>query len=382
MLFKEIIGNEDIKNKLITAIRNEHIAHALLFSGNEGSANLAMALAFITYLFCENKSQDDACGVCPACHKNQKLIHPDVNFSFPFISQKNKDAISDNLLPEWRNFVLQDPYNNASGWSTYFGGEDKQPYISVEESRQIIRKLSLKPFEARYNIMLIWLPEYMNAPAANALLKEIEEPPDDTIFILVTNDEKRLMPTILSRTQTIFIQPFSDEELIGILVEKHFIEKKEARKIAHLVDGNINEALRLAREVELNSHVMFRDWMRLCYQEDYGQLVQYAEKYHSLGKVSQQTLLQYGLSMLRESLVWELGESRLVRVMGEELDFVRKFSVIMNQEAIEKFTQLLTESSYHLERNANVKILFLDMSLQACEIFREIKMKHNPVKSN
>ncbi len=373
MLFSEIIGNEDIKKKLIKAVQNEHIPHALLFSGKEGSANLALALAFITFLFCENRGEDDACGVCAACHKNRKLIHPDVNFSFPFITQKNKDPISDHLLADWRNFVLQDPYNNASGWSTYFGGEDKQLYISVDESRQIIRKLSLKPFEARNNIMLIWLPEYMNTPAANALLKEIEEPPDDTIFILVSNDEKRLMPTILSRTQTVYIQQFTDEELISILVEKHFIDKKEARNIAHLVDGNINEALRLARDVELDSHVMFRDWMRLCYQEDYAQIIQFADRYYTLSKVSQQTLLQYGLSMLRESLVWQLGESKLVRVMGEELDFVKKFSVIIDPDSIEKLSRLLSEASYHLERNANVKILFTDLSLQACIIFKELK---------
>jgi DNA polymerase-3 subunit delta' len=286
-----------------------------------------------------------------------------------------KDPVSDNLLLEWRNFVLQDPYNNAAGWSAYFGGEDKQLYLSVEESRQIIRKLTLKPFEASSNIMLIWLPEYMNTNAANALLKEIEEPPENSIFILVTNDEKRLMPTILSRTQTVHIRSFTDSELISILVEKHFVEKDQAMKIAHLVDGNINEALRLAREVETNSHVMFRDWMRLCYQNDLTQLAGFTDKFQALGKVARQTLLQYGLSMLRESLVSRLGQSRLTRVMGEELEFVNKFSAIMDAETIEKLSVLLSEASYHLERNANVKILILDLSLRVCEIFADLRVK-------
>ena len=379
MLFKEIIGHDVTKKKLVTAVRNEHIPHALLFSGREGSANLAMALAFITYFFCENRGKEDACGVCPSCHKNQKLIHPDVNFSFPFITQKNRDPVSDNLLPEWRNFVLQDPYNSAAGWNTYFGGENKQLYISVDESRQIIRKLSLKPFEARHNIMLIWLPEYMNTPAANALLKIIEEPPDDSIFIIVTNDEKKMMPTILSRTQSIYIRPFTDAELISILVEKHFIDKKEAAKISHLVDGNINEALRLARDVELNSHAMFREWMRLCYTQDHQKLVQFANQYHSLGKVSQQILLQYGLSLLRESLICELGETSLLRVMGEELEFVKKFSITLDPEAIEKLSGLISEASYHLERNANDKIVMLDLSLRASEIFRKVKARAKTV---
>ena len=379
MLFREITGHEDTRKKLITAVRNEHIPHALLFSGSEGSANLALALAFITYLFCEKKGKDDACGTCPACHKNQKLIHPDVNFSFPFTTQKNREPVSDNLLPEWRNFVLQDPYNSGAGWNSYFGAENKQLYISVDESRQIIRKLSLKPFEARYNIMLIWLPEYMNTPAANALLKIIEEPPDDSIFIMVTNDDKKIMPTILSRTQSVFIRPFSDDELISTLVEKHFIEKKEASKIAHLVDGNINEALRLARDVELNSHAMFREWMRLCYAQDHLKLVQFADKYQALDKVSQNVLLQYGLSMLRESLICELGETKLLRVMGEEFEFVKKFSGTLDPEAIEKLSGLISEASYHLERNANVKIVMLDLSLHACDIFGKVRTRAGSV---
>ncbi|HLF33691.1 MAG TPA: hypothetical protein VI583_05615 [Cyclobacteriaceae bacterium] len=378
MLFRDIPGNEDTKKKLITAIRNGHIAHAQLFSGKDGSASLALALAYITYLNCENKGEDDSCGTCASCRKNLKLIHPDVKFSFPFVKKKD-DSSSDELLVEWRNFILQDPYNNVTGWSAYFNkGEDKQLIITVHESRQIIQKLSLKPFEASHNIMLIWLPEYMNASAANALLKVIEEPPECSIFILVTNDEKRLTPTILSRTQVIYIRSFSDNELIGILVEKHFIDKEQAMKITHLVDGNINEALRLAREVEADSQIMFREWMRLCYVADLQNLVQFTDKFQTLGKVSRQILLQYGLSMLRESLVFNLGMPQLTRVMGEELDFVKKFSAIMNADSIEKISRHLNDAAYHLERNANVRILFLDLSLRVSEIFSEIKESLKP----
>ncbi|MBS0000642.1 MAG: DNA polymerase III subunit delta, partial [Cyclobacteriaceae bacterium] len=174
MRFEEITGHEILKKQLVQSARSGHIAHAQLFLGPEGSPNLALALAYATYLNCLERQTDDACGQCGSCKKNEKLIHPDVNFAFPVSSTSKvpaKDAVSLSFLSEWRNFVIQDPYNNASGWNSYFGGENKQLNISKEESRQIIRHLALKPFEGKYKIMLIWLAEYMNASAANSLLK-------------------------------------------------------------------------------------------------------------------------------------------------------------------------------------------------------------------
>jgi DNA polymerase-3 subunit delta' len=380
MKFSEITGYESLKKQLIQSVVTDHIAHAQLFLGPEGGPNLALAFAYSSFLNCKNRSENDSCGECDACRKNKKLIHPDVHFAFPVSATKkikDKDVVSVKFLSEWRNFVIQDPYNNASGWNNYFGGENKQLNISRQESREIIKNLSLKPFEGTYKIMIIWLPEYMHPAAANALLKIIEEPPQNTVFLLVSNDETKLLSTILSRTQIVQIRPFSDDEIKNLLINQHFIEEEKASQIAHLVDGNINEALRLAREVEDDSHRMFRDWMRLCYVGDLIELTSWTEKFHAMSKVSQQTLFQYGLSMMREALIASNNEMKLSRLMGEELEFIKKFSKFLTLESIEKIANVLNEAYYHIERNAHSKILFLSVSLRIFEIFQKMKILAN-----
>jgi DNA polymerase-3 subunit delta' len=377
MKFSDISGYESLKAQLIQSVVSDQIAHAQLFLGPQGGPNLALALAFSTFINCQNRTPEDSCGECDACRKNAKLVHPDVHFAFPVSATKKikaKDVISIKFLSEWRNFVIQDPYNTAGGWNSYFGGENKQLNISRQESREIIKNLSLKAFEGLYKIMIIWLPEYMHPATANALLKILEEPPRNTLFLLVSNDESKLLSTILSRTQIVHIRPFSDEEIKELLINQHFIEEDKAGQIAHLVDGNINEALRLAREVEDDSHKMFRDWMRLCYMGDLVELTKWTEKFNSMTKVAQQTLFHYGLSMMREALIVSNEELELSRLMGEEFEFVKNFSKILSFESIEKISNILNEAFYHVERNAHSKILFLSVSLKIVEIFQKLKM--------
>jgi DNA polymerase-3 subunit delta' len=376
MRFSEITGYESLKKQLIQSVVSDHIAHAQLFLGKEGGPNLALALAYSCFINCLNKTKTDSCGECPACKKNDKLVHPDVHFAFPVSATKKykaKDVISINFLSEWRNFVIQDPYNNSSGWNNYFGGENKQLNISRQESREIIKNLSLKPFEGLYKIMIIWLPEYMHPASASALLKILEEPTQNTVFLLVSNDETKILSTILSRTQIVQIRPFSDEEIKNLLINQHFIEEERASQIAHLVDGNINEALRLAREVEDDSHRMFRDWMRLCYVGDLIELTNWTEKFNMMNNVAKQTLFQYGLSMMREALIASNNELKLSRLMGEELEFIKRFSQFLTLESIEQISDVLNEAYYHIERNAHAKILFLSVSLKIYEIFQKMK---------
>jgi DNA polymerase-3 subunit delta' len=380
MRFSDIIGYDSLKKQLVQSVLSDQIAHAQLFLGSEGGPNLALALAYSSFINCQNRGDADSCGECDACRKNAKLIHPDVHFAFPVSATKKvlaKDVISVKFLAEWRNFIIQDPYNNANGWNSYFGGENKQLNISRQESREIIKNLSLKPFEGLYKIMIIWLPEYLHPAAGNALLKILEEPTPNTIFLLVSNDETKLLSTVLSRTQIIQVRPFSDEEIKSLLIHQHFIEEEKAGQIAHLVDGNINEALRLAREVEDDSHGMFRDWMRLCYTGDLIELNNWTEKFNALNKVAKQTLFQYGLSIMREALIASNKEPNLSRLMGEELEFTKKFSQILTLEAIEEVSNVLNEAFYHLDRNANAKILFLSVSLKITEIFQKMKIRSN-----
>ena len=373
MLFSEIKGLEEVKQKLIEAVNSNHVAHAQLFLGKEGSPNLPMALAYATYLNCTNKQAYDACGVCASCIKMNKYIHPDFHFAFPVSSTKTvaaKDAHSTNFLKDWRKFLLENPYGGASDWSVFFGGENKQLNISREESRQIIRALSLKAFEGAYKIMLIWLPEFMRESSANAILKILEEPQGKTVFLLVTNDSEKLLTTVLSRTQIVKIRTFSDKELKSILINDDGLDEKKAGQIAHLSEGNLNKARHLASEVEDDSHLMFRDWMRLCFTNDYSKMVEWSDLFQKMTKEGQKGLLQYGLQMMRETLVVGLNASSIMHLQVEELSFVQNFGKVMNFDKTEMIVSQLNSGYFHLERNANPRILFLDLSLVIAKILR------------
>ena len=373
MLFSEIKGLNEVKEKLIDAVNSNHVAHAQLFLGKDGSPNLPMALAYATYLNCTDRQVNDACGRCASCVKMNKYIHPDFHFAFPVSSTKSvaaKDAHSTTFLKDWRKFLLESPYGSASEWSVLFGGENRQLNISREESRQIIRALSLKAFEATYKVMLIWLPEFMHESAANAILKILEEPQGKTIFLLVTNDSERLLSTILSRTQIVKIRAFSDQEVKTILMNDDGLHEKKAGQVAHLSEGSLSKARHLAFEVEDDSHAMFRDWMRLCFTNDYTKMVEWSDLFQKMTKEAQKSLLQYGLHMMRETLVISTQNHEIMRLQGEEQSFVENFEKVMNFNKTEKIAQALNSGYFHLERNANPRILFLDLSLVIAKILR------------
>ncbi|MDQ3393079.1 MAG: DNA polymerase III subunit delta [Bacteroidota bacterium] len=373
MQFSGIPGFNDIKQTLINSVRNNHIAHAQLFAGKEGCPNLALALAYATYLNCHNKQENDSCGTCPSCHKFGKFIHPDLHFVFPVGSTKNltgKEVVSSNFLKEWRNFLGSNIFGNISDWSQVFGGENKQLNISKEESRNIIKNLMLTTYEGGFKVMIMWLPEYMHQNCANAILKILEEPPKKTILLLVSNDLESLLNTILSRAQLFRIRMFNDDELQEILTNKYNVHPSQVSKIILLAEGNLNEALKLLDEVDDDSHKMFRDWMRYCYSRDYTQMVQWSEKFQKLNKISQKSLLQYGLNMMRESLVLQYDAAGIAKAAGEELEFTKNFSKALSPDKIEMISELFNKSFYYLERNANAKILFLDLSLKIARFLR------------
>ena len=374
MLFSEIPGLQGIRTTLIQSVKNNHIAHAQLFLGTPGSGNLALALAYATYINCEDKKEDDACGVCPSCSKFNKLIHPDLHFAFPVTTTKNvsKDPLSNLFLKEWRSFVLQNPYADVNNWTNFIGSENKQPNISVEESRNIIKSLALKSFEAEYKVLILWLPEFMNASAANAMLKILEEPPAKTLFLLVSNNSERLLTTILSRTQLVNVPPFTDEQVYKGLVEKYHVEEKQAKQLAYLADGNFNEALRLMKETEEDNHQIFRDWMRSCFKKNnLGELVSWSEQFHALNKEAQKNLFAYGLNIFREALIFKYHGEKLLRLQEEDLKFIDGFSKILDQEKIEHIYREINKAYYHLERNASAKILFLDISLYISSVLKK-----------
>jgi DNA polymerase-3 subunit delta' len=376
MLFEDIPGLDKEKKSLARTVLSDHVAHAQLFMGKPGSANLAMALAYATMINCEQPKENDACGTCPSCLKNKKYIHPDLHFAFPVSSARGKtgkDVVSDTFIEDWRYFLHQNPYGGPMEWSATYGGEDKQLNISKEESRNILKALSLKAFEGNYKIMLVWLAEYLHPSAANALLKILEEPPKNTLFLIVTNDYEQLLSTILSRTQIINIPSFKDDDVAGYLLEKYEIEKDKARQLAHISGGDLNEAIHLVEETEDDSHDFFREWMRLCWSGNLGGIVKKADEYHALRKISQKNIFQYGLNILRESLAQNYLETDIQRLFGKEQEFLDNFAKVLGFEVITKLSNEFNSAAYHLERNANTKILFTDTSLLISKIFSELK---------
>jgi DNA polymerase-3 subunit delta' len=365
MRFSDIPALTETKQLLISAVKHNHAAHAQLFIGSEGALNLPMALAYATYLHCENPGED-ACGSCAACSKNLKYIHPDTHFVFPLSNvkgDKDEERFKAEIHRSWRAFLLEQPFGILDDWTNYYGGEDKQALISREESREIIKTLSLKPFESKNKVMIIWQPELMHPSAANGILKILEEPPPHTFFILVTNAADRLLPTIISRTQIVTVPLMSDDELLHYLISTKGVSDTKAQKAAHLADGNINMAIKLLDSEEDDNTQRFTEWMRACYRKNFPALVAMAEDYHGLDKLSQRNLITYSINMMRETLLHSSGVAEMNRTRGDELKFVQDFSKVMTIEKVEKSFQFMSDATYHLERNGSAKMIFLDLSL-------------------
>ncbi len=381
MLFNEIIGQDETKLLLLRSVKTNHLAHALLFDGPSGSANLTLALALAQYVNCEERQQsdisaDDACGRCASCVKIQKLVHPDLHMVFP-VANLAKGKTSEAYLTDWRKFLLDTPYRTLPDWLETMGADNKQGNISAEEARNILQKLSLKAYEGAYKIMLIWLPELMNVPSANALLKVLEEPPAQTLFLLVTNQPDKLLITILSRTQRIAVRAFTDEEVTTHLRQHLNLDETTARRMAYLADGNLAEALKLAKQHDTparnggpDNHTWFAEWMRTCYRQDLIALVKQADQFDGFSKEKQKGLIDYSIRLYRDLFLWQQGASALLRLPDDELTFVKNFAKYLTIQHIEQIVADLNEAAYHLERNARAKMILLDMSLTFSRLIR------------
>lgn len=375
MLFREVPGLEALKETLIQSVTSQHVAHAQLFHGPSGSGNLALALAYATYLNCEDRQATDACGRCASCVKMQKLAHPDVHHIFPVaITKKIKDNESDAYMPLWREFVAAQPFGTLSDWLTFIGVEgNRQGNISAEEARNVIRKISLKAYEGEYKILMLWQPELLNVYSANALLKILEEPPAKTIFLLVCTDANRLLTTIISRTQRVGVPAFTEEEVSRYLQEKAGTEEKRARHLAYLAEGNLGYALQLAQGEGNDDQPWFAQWMRHCYRgvPAFGDLIKLADEFDTQPKEQQKSLMEYSLNLFRDLMFWQNGAQELVRLDGEELTFVQNFSKVIPPERIPLITEELNAAFFHLERNVRAKMIFMDLSLTLARLMRK-----------
>ena len=345
MRFSEIPGLDDEKKILINSYNSNTIHHAMLFIGQKGSANLSLALAFATYINCQNRNTD-SCGECPSCSKMDKLIHPDVNFVFPVAPTPkiNKEVISDKFIHSWRSSVIESPYITVEDWFEIYGFENKQPNISKDEVRNLVKKLALKPFESVFKINILWLPEYLHLSTSNAMLKILEEPPGNTLFFIVTNNDQKLISTIRSRIQSFKVKRFLDEDMKKYLSSHIDISEAEVDQAIYLSNGDINKAekyLFVSNSEDLNQ---LKVWMRACYSQNFQDINNQVEWFNSLSKIKKRTFLTYSLKLMREALVSSIDES-LSKISDEEMSFISNFRKTLKQKEFEKIIIIIDENT-------------------------------------
>ena len=366
MQFKDIVGQEAIKQRLITSVKENRVSHAQLFLGPEGSGSLALAVAYAQFLSCENKQPDDSCGECSSCRKYQKLMHPDLHFSYPFFA-KHKDDTALTFIEQWRDAFTANPYLSLDTWRGYLDAENKQANINIAECHQIIKKLSFKPFESVYKILILWLPEYLDKEG-NALLKIIEEPQPNTLFILVAQNQDQILNTILSRTQLIKIPCLTYEEIKEYLLIEHNQTEDAAAEIAYLSNGNLTEALTMLQQDNKGYHNLFVQWLRLCFSNKGLEVLTFVDQFAKMGRENQKNFLRYGISFIRECCLLMAGAGNLVHLPAKELETAQKMTNVLSIKKAQYISDELEKAHYHVERNANPKILFLDVSLQIIKI--------------
>ena len=366
MFFKDVIGQEEAKQRLIREAKEGKIAHARLFCGPEGIGKLPLAIAFARYLSCNNPGEKDACGICPSCVKFNKLAHPDLHFVFPVIKKKSKDTVSDDFIAEWRELLSQTPYFNLNIWLEEMGAENQQAQIYVKESDEIIRKLSLKSSQGGYKIMIIWLPEKMNVECSNKLLKLLEEPPSQTIFLLVSEEPDMLLTTIQSRTQRFALYGIEEKYITERLQSQYGLQEKDAISIGHRSEGNFLKALESIHLNEENKLFfdLFVSLMRLSYQRKIREMKQWSETLAAMGRERQKHFLSYCQRLVRENFMFNFQDPSLIFMNEEEQNFSKRFAPYINEKNVMGIMDELSEAQRHIEQNVNARMVFFDFSLK------------------
>jgi len=364
MRFSDIPGQELIKNQLLTSIHNKMLSHSLLFIGHEGFGGLALALALATYLNCEKPQNNDSCGVCSSCNKADKLIHPDIHFTFPTITDDSGKAISClKTLPAWRETILENPYFTSYDWMNKLKAGNKQGKIYIEECHQIVKNVSLTAFENKAKVQIIWSAENMGLNA-NALLKLIEEPSPGTYFIFLCTDRNKMLSTILSRSRNISLPRFSMKDIRNELKKFNQSNDEILDEIAGLAGGNLHEAYRLIKEGNINYLETLANWLRACYMLEKIKIYKITSEISDLGREKVKDFLQYAIRIFRESMLVSYNLNELNQLSSSEHDFVGKFSKLITANNIMEITEAISRSSYYVERNANIKFVIFNLSLQ------------------
>ena len=368
MLFNQIIGQEHIKKHLKVSAENGRIPHAQLFVGKEGSGTLPMAIAYAQFLLCNFSDNADVCNL-----KCDKLQHPDLHFAYPVTSNENvkKHPVSSLFLQDWRTFIETQPYGSLFNWLQHIGVENKQGNIGVDEAEAVVKKLQLKSYEGGFKVMIIWMAEKMNISAANKLLKLIEEPPEKTVFILITESEEQIINTIKSRCQALHFPALSEQDISNTLVVDHQVSDNDAAKIAHQAEGNFNKALHLLQND--SSDIIFEQWfvawIRTAFKAKGNaavvqQLIEWSDTIAKTGRETQKRFLDYCLQFFRQALLLNYKSDNLVFMETKTGFDLSKFAPFVHAGNILEIEKELNDAMYHIERNGNAKIILLDLSMK------------------
>ena len=377
MQFKQVIGQSAIKQRLIASVRDNHVSHAQLFLGPAGCGKLPLALAYAQYILCPNRTETDSCGVCPTCQKMQKLVHPDLHFVVPTAATKKikSNPESDLFMEEWREYVVQNQgYVDTSSWYSFLDVENKQGYMSVRDAASLLRKLSMKSYEGEYKIAIIWMAEKMRVDTANKLLKLLEEPPEKTVFLLIAEDGEELLATIKSRTALVKIPAIDINEMEKALTERLGCDARQAHDAAVISEGNWLNACHFVKESEDRKFFFttFQQWMRLCFRAAYSELIDFSANIKTIGREKQKELLDYGLRIIRNSLLFNNNLAEIVMLSDEEKTFNSKFAPFVNPANLAQIAELFEEAIHQIERNGNAQIIFTDVGFKMIGL---LKMK-------
>jgi len=369
MFFKDIIGHEEIKQHLLQSVAENKIPHAQLFCGPDGVGKFAMAIAYARYLNCTGRKpgDTDACGECPSCRQITSMMHPDIHYVFPIYKTSSpKRAISDDYIKEWRRMVSETKYISIEGWLEEIKAENSQPQIYVDESQQIIRKLSYKSFESEYKVMIIWLPELMNEQCSNKLLKILEEPYEKTIFLLVSNRLDKLLTTILSRTQPIHFKGLPHNLISQTLQERFSVDAEAADAVTRLSSGSYRRALELMKQTGENKQFFdfFVQMMRLAYARKIKEMKIWSEEVAKLGREAEKRFLQYCQRMIRENYIYNTRIPSIIYLTPEERNFSTRFAPFINEKNVIQIMEELGRAESDISRNASGAIVFFDLSIK------------------
>jgi DNA polymerase-3 subunit delta' len=400
MQFNEVIADNHVRGRLKDLVQNNRLSHALLFLGREGSGALPLAIAFAQYILCEkvnprSKSKEtslfgeaieaeaikleDSCGQCSSCLKVKQLVHPDLHFSYPALKRDSKHdrVLSTDYITEWREFISQYPYYNVADWINFLkenskskieNPANKQGNITVFECDDISHKVSLKSFESNYKIVIMWMPEFLGKEG-NKLLKLIEEPPPDTLFIFVAEDENEILPTILSRTQLVKIPSLPDAAIENALISKYNLSAEKATEIAAISEGNFREALQILENPEEGLQTQIREWLNVIVKNNVATQLKWIDEISKTGREKQKQFLKYFIHLLEQSIRAEFLDPNMIP--ENERDFVLRMNKMSSTEAKEAIIKDLDNSIYYIERNANAKLLFHALTIRIFHIIKD-----------